>query len=292
MNRIRMLVATCLVLVSAGAAMGQLENAYWRFEEGPAGQRVPTPGPDGGNPDSVLDSINANHLTTFFGPSAPLWTTDVPVAVIPQTGAPNTLALDFTPDNDIYARDKAINGQIATAFTLEAAFKPRTVDRWQAIVGKDGKPSDGPEQTLALKIRNDTKELHIELFDASNTIHGVRSMEPLVAGQWYYAAVVNDGTNLSLYLDRNDGLGYVLQGTDPNPLNGALSPMEGTWTIGRGMHNWGVTDWFDGLIDEVRLTNRALDPSEFLFAPEPASLTLFGLGALVLGRRRSASPGR
>lgn len=282
----RAIIVLALVAAWSVPASAQLENAYWRFEEGPAGQALPTPGPDGGNPESILDSINSNHMTTYFPPSAPRWTAQVPTAVIPQTGAPNTLALDFAPNNDIYTRGKPIDAQDATAFTLEAAFMPRTMDRWQVVVGKDGKPSGGPEQTLALKLRNDTKELQIELFDGNNAIHGVRSIAPLTAGQWYYAAVVNDGTNLSLYLDRNDGAGYVLQGTDPVPLAGALSTMDGTWTIGRGMYNWGVTDWFDGLIDEVRLTNRAMDPSEFLFVPEPGSLMLWVVGALVLRRRR------
>lgn len=284
MHTAKVLLALGVWVSVTGVAHGQLENAYWRFEEGPAGQPMPTPGPDGANPESVLDSINTNHLTTWAAFTAPKWTSQVPTTVIPRTGAANTLALDFSPNQDIYTRGKPIDAQDVTAFTLEAAFMPRTVDRWAVVVGKDGKPSAGPEQTLALKIRNDTKQLHIELFDTDNVIHGVRSIEPVAAGQWYYAAVVNDGTGLSLYLDRNDGQGYVLQGTDP--LNGALAAMDGTWTIGRGMYNWNVTDWFDGLIDEVRLTNRALSPSEFLFVPEPAGLILAAIGLTAVSRRR------
>jgi hypothetical protein len=226
--------------------------------------------------DLVLDSINQNHMRTYAAAAPdtrPRYTRDVPVSVVPQTGQPNTLALHFTPNEDIWSDGQNINNPIITAgFTLEAAFKPETVTAFQGIVGKDGQPTAMPEQTLALKVRGDTSELQIELFDKSGAIHGVRSLAPLVANQWYYAAVTNDGTNLSLYLDRNDGAGYVLQGTDPNPLAGALwegtVPADGydtAWAIGRGMYANGVTDWFSGVIDEVRITNRVLAPTDFLF---------------------------
>jgi hypothetical protein len=265
-----------------------LESAYWRFEEegGMIGQPVDPP-----NQGIVLDSINENHMQAFedfddpndpndpvIPSSAPTYTSDVPPTAL-KSGLPNNKALDFLPSpngKDLHTSLKNINNPIIeNGFTLEAAFKTFSVDDFQVIVGKDGKPNGTMnEQTLALKVRGDTSELQIELFDDSNTIHGVRSSGPLLADQWYYAAVVNDGTNLSLYLDRNDGAGYVLQGTDPNPLAGALwsgdaaeSSTDSSWTIGRGMYGGGATDWFDGVIDEVRLTNTVLSPSQFLFAP-------------------------
>ncbi len=229
---------------------------------------------EGDPPQGAQDYVIWNYN------AAPMYTNDVPAAVIPQTGQPNTLALLFTPNKDIWTDGKKINNPIITnGFTLEAAFKPDRVDAFQGIIGKDGKPTGVPEQTLVLKVRGDTNELQIELFDKSGTIHGVRSAGPLVANQWYYAAVVNTGTTLSLYLNRNDGAGYVLQGTDPNPLQGALwegqnpgvpgGGHDTAWAIGRGMYNGNPTDWFSGVIDEVRISNRVLDPSEFLFAQGP-----------------------
>lgn len=262
-----------------------LESAYWRFEEGTVGERVSPR-----NEPVVVDEFGGdNNMQAFLNQdetidSAPTYTSDVAPTPL-RSGAPNNLALDFLPSptgQDLHTSGKPINNPIIeNGFTLEAAFKPLSIDRFQVVVGKDGKPSPTmPEQTLALKMRGDTNELQVELFDKSNTIHGVRSSAPLEANQWYYAAVVNDGTNLSLYLDRNDGNGYVLQGTDPNPLSGALWEGENpgvpdggfnsSWTIGRGMYNEGATDWFDGIIDEVRLTNTVLSPSQFLFAPAGA----------------------
>jgi hypothetical protein len=286
----RTIVLTALASVVCACTAGTiyavpaspLQDAYWRFEEGTAGNPVPL-----GN-DTVLDSINANHMQTANAGTAPLYTSAVSTGIVPQTGAANTLALQFSGAQDIFTRGgeggQAINHPITTAFTLEAAFMPTALDRFQAIVGKDGKPTDSPLQTLVLKMRGDTNELQIEMYDAGGTIRGIRSQAALMADQWYYAAVVNDGSSMSLYLDSNDGSGYVLQGTEL--VNGALFQNETSWSIGRGMFNNNPADWFIGLIDEVRLSNTALSPDQFLFVPEPASLMLLGIGGLWVLRRR------
>jgi hypothetical protein len=48
------------------------------------------------------------------------------------------------------------------------------------------------------------------------------------------------------------------------------------------MWNGGHGDRFWGASDEVRIFDSALALSEFLFAPEPATMVLMGLGALSL----------
>jgi len=267
-------------LLIAHAALGQpvaLQNAYWRFENGVPGASVPAPTSNGNNPDDVLDFINGNHMRTWFPASAPVYAVDVPLTVIPQTGEPNAVAMHFTPNQDVYTAGKPINNPIVTAFTLEAAFRPEALDRWQGIVCKDGQPTAAPETTLVLKIRDGgstdplLNKLQIELFDRGGTRRSVESIAPLETDHWYYAAVVGTETEVSLYLDRNDGQGYVLQGTAPVGGGGPLWQGPGgagddrAWCIGRGMYANGPTDWFTGVIDEVRLTDRALTVAEFLF---------------------------
>lgn len=278
-----------------------LQNAYWRFEEGPSGTNVPT------SPDQVLDSANLNDLTAPSAASAPLYTSTVaPLAL--RSALPNTLALDFSPHagggDDLVtfatspqnsSNDKIRNGIVGPAgFTLEAAFRPDVVGPlYQGIVSKEGKPPQGPEGTLALKVRGDTGKLQIELIDNSGARRDVQSTVPLTAGQWYAAAAVNDGSTLSLYL--NSGSGYELQGTTPvlGALyeGGAANSWDRNWAIGRATYNDAPADWFDGIIDEVRLSNSALHPSQFLFVPEPgaiglAVLALLGSVGFSIRRRR------
>jgi len=249
-----------------------LEDAYWRFEEGQDGALVPQ------GENTVLDSINENHLQRWTAPdgdpdrSAPIYTSEVPASIIPQTGKPNTLALRFmrNPEgggDDIYCDGgKHIGHPINDkGFTLEASFKVTFVgggaDKFQGIVCKEGAIQLGLPR-LVLKIRGDDGTLQIEMFDESNTVRSIRSLDPILPNQWYHAAVVNDGSTLSLYLKSNGN--YVLQGTAP--LSGVLSTGASGWVIGRGQYYDNPADWTDGIIDEVRLSNRPLSPDEFLFA--------------------------
>jgi hypothetical protein len=206
-----------------------------------------------------------------------------------------------------------------TGFTLEAAFNVSDTSSKRVIIAKEGRP--GLEQgiadpaihqlpTLALQVQGpavpaDQGKLQIELFDASGALRQVSSINPVTTGQWYYAAVVNDGSTLSLYMDSIDGNGYVLQGSTAlatgalfQGLNFNNSSWDKTWAIGRGVYggsaNGTPANFFNGLLDEIRLTNDVLDPSQFLFrVPEPGTIGLAVLGliggvGLSIHRRRRA----
>jgi hypothetical protein len=202
----------------------------------------------------------------------------------------------FVPSQDLFALNQNVNnGIIATGggFTVEAAFRPNSVVAFQGIVAKEGRPALGKlagafEEnlpTFVLKIRNNGV-LQVEQWDGGAVTSvadnpQVSSLLPLTVGQgeWYYAAAVSTATTLSLYLDRNDGNGYVLQGTTPLT-GGALyqgddpsNPSWDTpWVVGRAEFGGGPADFYDGIIDEVRISNTALSPSQFLFAPAVAAV--------------------
>lgn len=253
-----------------------LEDAYWRFEEGTPGNIVAqTPDADVG---SVLDtSGNANHMRAASDLNAPTYTAQVPAAAVPLTGAPNLISLYCDGAfKDVYTITKHINNPIVTAFTLEASFNADLIGDgiWRAVVSKeslsDDFSSDAPP--LALKVRGDTNHLMIEIRDKSNNLLSVDSIEPIQAGVWYHAAVVAD-TQLKLYLKKQGDSEYVLQASIPIPGTGPLwqgtDPAKGydtVWNIGKGMWARAIGDNWMGFIDEVRLSNEALPPEQFLWA--------------------------
>lgn len=283
-------------------APNALESAYWRFEEGTNGGAVPDPvaDPDGdgtpygdGDYDAVVDSINNNNLrkATGTGLGTPTYTGDVAPTPL-KSGQPNNLAMSFSPNSALITSLRNIeNGIIepGNGFTIEAAFRPNAVSYpggpYRGILAKGGEPDDtnphaifGNLPTAALKVRGDSGVLMFEQYDTNKNLVNVSSVNPLVSNNWYYAAVVNDGSTLSLYLDSNDGNGYQLQSStivsgamymgDPNnPDPEYVWPdWSAGWSVGRGYFA-GANDYFDGTIDEVRITNSALDPEDFLFAP-------------------------
>ena len=94
----KLLCATALAVAAqavgiphaVAVAPNPLQDAYWRFEEGVAGQNVIA------SADVVLDSINANDLWATYTATAPLYTSTV--APLPlRSGLLNNLAFDFTP---------------------------------------------------------------------------------------------------------------------------------------------------------------------------------------------------
>jgi hypothetical protein len=206
-----------------------------------------------------------------------------------------------TPPNrrgadDIYSLDAfnvggPVNSHVFNAFTIEASFRIDTLNRFQIIVGKDDnfEAAPGPLGPFALKVL-DNNVLEAYSFDATGMFRNVLSDQSnpgaaalkMVAGRWYNAAITNDGASMRMYLDdTTDGVGnYVLMATNNDIAGGGgMIGSDDIWTIGRGWFNDGpgggpdgVADFFDGQIDEVRLTDGVLAPSQFLFASAAPAL--------------------
>lgn len=257
-------VSTIMVGVTRGDTL-----AYWRFDgDGYAADQKLTH-----QQDDVLDSSGSgNPLRTWDGNTAPYYRSDVPSATVTQSGAANGLSTDYDGNDDLYTDAPCpLRSYSFTAWTAEASFNLDRTDRWQVILGKDGKPTAHADPPFLLKFRDADDLFEVGVIDGSGTPRYARTLGTLSAGQWYHVAAVCDGSWLRLYLDRLDGKGYVSQGAVT--VSGAWYNHTAGWTVGRGSWNGGFTDNAYGLIDEVRVSNAALAADRFLFASRQNAYT-------------------
>ena len=237
--------------------------AYWRFEEGQPGTRVPHSAQSTLNVNPVLDQTpQGNHLRTYNADTAPTYSNSTASSLVPGSLAVNQRCLDFTPNQDLYTSVGTLQNTKLDRFTIEASFNPDGLNRWQVITGRDGSVS-GNAPSIRLMQRGDNNRLHIFMVDATGTLQGVDSLLPATPGQWHHLIGTYDGQSLKLYLRMNGQSAPVLQGMTIT--NGGLADHVGGWTVGRGW--WGTYgDWCDGRIDEVRITGEVLPESQFLYA--------------------------
>jgi len=318
--------ATVVLAALAGVFGAQADTiAYWNFEEGPAGANVARGGmSDGVFYPAVQDqSGNGYHLSVWSdgGGAGYAYRTDVASPTIPLTGAPNNFSVKNTGGFPaMWTESPALQAWSPLTWTIEVSFQPELSDSYRTLVGRDSQgantagPSPNPDlAALYLQIQPD-ESLAIKFNDVSGYWHEAISAPGLVqgfafssdndglTGQWQSAAAVSDGSTLRLYY-RNVELGEgwqlvaELDLTASGSPNTALTPGTGdggdwgagNFSVGRGLYAGGHTDRAWGFIDEVRLSDVALTPDQFLMVPEPSSLALglVGFGIAVATRRRN-----
>ena len=106
----------------------------------------------------------------------------------------------------------------------------------------------------------------IRAFQADEKFIVLNGVTPLVTGVWYNIVAASDGNVLSLYLFDNRLGKYRIEGS--TPFHGQLFTGDRYWLVGQGASCSHMADQTFGLIDEVRISDKALKPYEFLFAPK------------------------
>jgi len=305
-------LAAALVVGSQSARGATV--AYWRFEEGPLDGPVSHDGiADGVHYPGALDSSgNGNHLSVWAeGWAGFAYRSDLASPVIPQTGAANAFSVQNSGSYPAMFTDSAaMRTMTPSAFTIEVGFKPET-GGYRTLVGRDSRGTatiNGdlaalylqivPGDAVAIKYCDVTGVWH-EAISAGGAVTGFPYPDT-AAGHWYNMAAVSDGSLLSLYLmDVGAGTGYQLvastdmtgSSTDTALTAGLGSGGDwaaGNWSVGRGLYAGGHGDRAYGLIDEVRISDTALTPGQFLYSvvPEPSVYALGALGGLALMLRR------
>jgi concanavalin A-like lectin/glucanase superfamily protein len=241
---------------------------YWRFEESEGTPPSATPALDsaGPNPGTLQDPYSSRSTTVFGNP-------------VPKTGAANTQSVFFS---DPILLD---GGAVDMGFSPDRGIGDFTIEAWINRVGDNpdgfaviaGKFPSGdfgdtgwalfaraiPEATthyeVALAARLDGGPFRVA---ATGTGAGSTNFF-LDMNTWYHVAAVRAAGQFRVYVDG------ILHGTAAAPATEDYTEPLQKFSIG-GSRGGGVgtfTGNFYGYIDEVRLSDTALNPDKFLNGP-------------------------
>ncbi len=162
-------------------------------------------------------------------------------------GFPSNLAVPFNPYPPSLSK-----------FTVAAWFNTNSTFRTDAfIVNKGGIGGDSAGNNLNYGIwMNSSGNIMAGFETSSGADQYVTSVNTYNDGQWHYAVVTNDGSNVILYIDG--------QQVSTKSTGGALPETFGTKPVRVGSNSRQPGDFFEGYIDEVRIWNRTLEHSEIL----------------------------
>ncbi len=140
-------------------------------------------------------------------------------------------------------------------FTVAARVKLASTGHRNPVAGKQG-----DEQRGFMFMTESDDRLTLELFKNASEKTTVSSAARLEAGRWYHVAATyeyhgNKESRIRLYID----------GLPDGSADNAVGPVNGNSTafqVGRYYWSRAYSVYFDGLIDEVRVYNRALTPGE------------------------------
>jgi hypothetical protein len=188
------------------------------------------------------ETVNSNTTSLFFRNSD---TNAIPYS---QNGSIVNITAPFIPD-------------FPTNFTVEAFVKADRAAKWPQIIGKRRSGggtyswSMGVEPTGNLRCRFDTTDPVTLTNHVNNQI--IHAGGSIYDDNWHHVAVsyYYPTKSAKIYVDHE--LKNTMTTTYPMYLDDDIIQ------IGAGDRA------FDGWIDEVRITKRVLDPSEFLYLEEP-----------------------
>ncbi|MGH2969280.1 MAG: LamG-like jellyroll fold domain-containing protein, partial [Solirubrobacteraceae bacterium] len=154
-------------------------------------------------------------------------------------------ALSFESSGDIVSAPEDSSLHVGSGMTLEAWVKPTAATDWRTVIFRES--AGGLDYALYSNTPDDVPHAHL----GNNGESGADGQHDVDPGQWTHLSATYDGNLLRLYVDGE------LAGA--KALSGDLSEAPGPLTIGAN-HVWG--EEFRGLIDEVRVYNRALTREE------------------------------
>ncbi|MFA6393867.1 MAG: LamG domain-containing protein [Patescibacteria group bacterium] len=157
-------------------------------------------------------------------------------------------AFDGTNDYATVAHSTSLDFNQASAFTAEAWFyADATTSR--IIINKQENVSNEFGYTLYL---DSNGKVVFSVFKQAVAANDITSTQTIIAGRWYHVAGVSDGSKTYLYING------VLEGSMAITISASTQSVA-TLYIGEWYNS---TNRFDGVIDEVRISNVARTPEE------------------------------
>lgn len=213
---------------------------------------------------------NADH--TFDNPTTHAFTMEAIIKI--GFNPANALA---TPQEIIAGEgDAGDSSDRSWQFRLEANATPGTTPwklRFQKVSGFGG-------------VGGSTANFNL---DANIPSTGI---DALAQDAWYHVAATYSGNlldpaSLQLYWTKLDDANTQAAMVASGNMNGWLRQQDTDFALGNELRDFnGNTEGFIGLIDEVRISDIARTPDQFLFAvPEPSAFALLALGGLATAFR-------
>ena len=181
---------------------------------------------------SAVDSSGAGNTGTLAGPTR-------------SSAGRFGSALSFNGSGARVNVNDSASLDLAVGMTLEAWVKPTAVTDWRTVLLKE-RPG-GLAYALYSSSDNNRPMAEIAASNGGDT----RGTAGLASGVWTHVATTYDGATLRLYIDGTQ--------VSSRAISGALALSAGALRIG-GNAVWG--EYFSGLIDEVRVYERALSAAE------------------------------
>jgi hypothetical protein len=155
--------------------------------------------------------------------------------------------LSFDGVNDWVAVPDADSLDLTTGMTLEAWVKPTALTTWRTVLMKESASG----LAYGLYGNTDTSRPSLNVHSTGGTEQDIRGTAALSTSAWTHLGATYDGATLRLYVNGTQ----VATKAFTSALAVTASPLR----VG-GNAIWG--EWFTGLIDEVRVYNRALSATE------------------------------
>ncbi len=242
-----------------------------------------------GSPKSIPVTLNLSQPPPPAGGLVGSWSFDEASGYTVQDasgrGNPGTISgparvagrfgggLSFDGQNDWVTVADSASLHLTTAMTIEAWVRPTALSTmWRTVAVKERLPG---QLSYALYANTDTTRPSGHV--STSQEYGLRGPAALTIGSWAHLATTWDGTTLRLFVNGTQVANALVTGTALSSTNPLRFGGNSIWS-----------EWFAGVIDEVRLYTRALSTAEI----QSDSTTPITAGATVARRASAAASHR